>query len=420
MVGRKGEYLFRKPGSDVWRIRLQYPSDTGKPPIRRSLGTTDRAVAEIMAMPLIQAHKVNILRERQRVSLETILRDFPMLQMVRGGAVEPLPVVAGDAVKPITVKAPIIVPPSPVPVKAPVVKPPAPPKSDMVPRIVVGPISAADQAMLDTFLGLKQRNKFYEREARNEWNAFRAFVGGRAMKDCTRVDGRAYATYLSKKGLKSATVTKRINYLSAPIAHDPTFTDTRPNPFDRAVVVVVDDAKEILPFTDDDMTLVRDQMLPKLGPNEKLLWLMCATMGLRHSEAFSIEREHSHKGIRFVKLGQKTKDSKRDVPLPDCLLTFLPARIHGPLFTDNCKNVSKKLLRALRRVGITDPQKNVYSLRHRAHARLRRVRCPEDLQRMIVGHTLGHKHVRKDVHDRYGQGECLVDLTKPFVDQIGF
>ncbi|GMA79288.1 hypothetical protein GCM10025880_57050 [Methylorubrum aminovorans] len=278
--------------------------------------------------------------------------------------------------------------------------------------------------MLEKFLEAKTRNPYYNKEARDTWADFKAFCGGRAMKDCTRTDGRAYAEHLRAKGAKNATIVKKINYLRAPLTHDPEFLATNINPFERAIIHV-DDAKEVLPLTEDEVKLCRDHMLPKLGPNERLLWLLCATMGMRHSEAYTIESEDVEDGIRFVYIAEddengkrrgKTKVSKRRVPLPDCLLPYLPEKITGPLFTDSCKNVSKNLLRAFRRVGITDTNKNVYSLRHRAHDRLRNMAgMTPDIERRIVG----HRGARKDSHDNYGNGHAM-RVLKPFVDQIGY
>ncbi len=47
---RKTDYLFLRDGSRNWQIKLQYPDGR----IEKSLGTSDRAQAEILALPYIQ------------------------------------------------------------------------------------------------------------------------------------------------------------------------------------------------------------------------------------------------------------------------------------------------------------------------------------------------------------------------------
>ena len=63
---RRTDYLFLRPGSRNWQVKLQSP--TGR--VERSLGTADRVQAEILALPMIAEHKVKLLEARPR--LETI------------------------------------------------------------------------------------------------------------------------------------------------------------------------------------------------------------------------------------------------------------------------------------------------------------------------------------------------------------
>ena len=63
---RRTDYLFLRPGSRNWQLKLQSP--TGR--VERSLGTADRVQAEILALPMIAEHKVKLLEARPR--LETI------------------------------------------------------------------------------------------------------------------------------------------------------------------------------------------------------------------------------------------------------------------------------------------------------------------------------------------------------------
>ena len=60
---RRADYLFLRPGSRNWHIKLQSP--TGR--IERSLRTSDRVQAEILALPMIAEHKAKLLEARLRL-----------------------------------------------------------------------------------------------------------------------------------------------------------------------------------------------------------------------------------------------------------------------------------------------------------------------------------------------------------------
>jgi hypothetical protein len=60
---KHGGYLFQRDGSDKWWIKVR---SAGKR-IEKSLGTSDRREAEILAFPLIAAHKQNLLAARPRI-----------------------------------------------------------------------------------------------------------------------------------------------------------------------------------------------------------------------------------------------------------------------------------------------------------------------------------------------------------------
>src|SRR3954465_9354938 len=65
---RRGEYLFRRKGSQNWWLRLQYPeavaAEVGRKKLERSLGTPDRIEAEVLAGPEIVEHKKLLLLYR--------------------------------------------------------------------------------------------------------------------------------------------------------------------------------------------------------------------------------------------------------------------------------------------------------------------------------------------------------------------
>jgi hypothetical protein len=60
---RKIDYLFQRPGSRNWWIKLQAPGKRTE----KSLGTSDRRQAEILALPLISEHKAALLAAKLHV-----------------------------------------------------------------------------------------------------------------------------------------------------------------------------------------------------------------------------------------------------------------------------------------------------------------------------------------------------------------
>lgn len=64
----KADYLFQRPGSSNWWIKLQSPGKR----IEKSLRTRDKKEAEIKASPLINQHKTALLDARPRI--ETVWR----------------------------------------------------------------------------------------------------------------------------------------------------------------------------------------------------------------------------------------------------------------------------------------------------------------------------------------------------------
>src|SRR5450756_146230 len=68
---RHGSYLFQRPGSENFYVKLRSP--TGR--IEKSLGTSVRREAEIAALPLIRDHKAALLAARPRI-VPTFTREF--------------------------------------------------------------------------------------------------------------------------------------------------------------------------------------------------------------------------------------------------------------------------------------------------------------------------------------------------------
>ena len=58
----KRDYLFKRRGSENFWIKLRSPAGR----VERSLGTSDRREAEVLALPLIAQHKAALLAARPR------------------------------------------------------------------------------------------------------------------------------------------------------------------------------------------------------------------------------------------------------------------------------------------------------------------------------------------------------------------
>src|SRR6266436_5538813 len=72
-MARKIDYLFLRNGSRNWHIKLQYPGGR----IEKSLGTSDRAQAEILALPYIEEHKIRLFEARPGVQVTWLHRFAP-------------------------------------------------------------------------------------------------------------------------------------------------------------------------------------------------------------------------------------------------------------------------------------------------------------------------------------------------------
>jgi integrase len=268
-----------------------------------------------------------------------------------------------------------------------------------------------DDALIDTYLKHKNITGYYEREARAVWALYKQLTNVKPLKDASRDDGRKLVNYYEKQDLKSATVQKKIGWLTAAVNLAIDEVKLKFNPF-SSIVPERDDKQRRLPLSETDIRNVK-QNLDRLDEGDQLLFRMLAATGMRLSEAFGIDGEMKERGCRFIIVGSKTSQSLRRVPLPTALLPFLPRKIEGSLFPGGPSAASKRLNRFLNDVGIGDRRKVVHSLRHRAQDRLRAAGCPEDCRWAILGHE------EKTVAKGYGEG-FPVPLLRRWIDKIGF
>jgi integrase len=423
---RKIDYLRLRPGSSNWTIRLQYPDGRD---VVRSLGTPDRRQAEIIAGPMITAHKAALLAARPRLvaswqhayepgrehvapdGARIIATDRELIHIGHNGAItrtEPNGFAANrlenftgtttrDWVRLVG------------------------PNFDRLKRPAVA-VKSGDDAILETYLKHANVTGYYEREARAVWALFKTLCD-KPLKDAGRDDGRKLVAHFvgddpENPKVKSATITKKIGWLTAAVNLAIKEGHLKFNPF-SGVVPQRDDAQRRLPLSDADIAECKIK-LAKLSTADQLLIRILATTGMRLSEAFQIDGEGTEGGVRFVIVGKKTDQSLRRVPLPRDLLPYLPKAIKSQLFPRigtlkrTSDAASKRLMRFLRKdCGITDTRKVIHSLRHRAQDRLRAAECPQDIRWAILGHE------EKSVAAGYGEG-FAVTLLRKWADKIGF
>src|SRR5438552_4238294 len=400
---RKIDYLFLRNGSRNWHIKLQ---SAGGERLEKSLGTSDRAQAEILALPYIQQHKVRLLEARPSVQVSWRHRFAPGQEHITPDGER---IIADDRELIFLNHNGAIVRKEPNGEFA-VALPPLREQKAIVRRDEQRQRTAtsADDALIETYLKHKNVTGYYEREARAAWALFKQLTNGKPLKDASRDDGRKLVDYYEKQGLKSATIQKKIGWLSAAVNLAIDEATLKFNPF-SSIVPERDDKQRRLPLNEADIRNVK-RNLDRLDEGDQLLFRVLAATGMRLSEAFEIDGEMKEHGCRYIIVGRKTSQSLRRVPLPAAVLPFLTRKLEGRLFPGDPRAASKRLNRFLNDVGIGDRRKVVHSLRHRAQDRLRAAGCPEDCR---VGHE------KETVAAGYGEG-FPVALLRRWIDKIGF
>ena len=470
----KEDFLFRRGKSGMYYARFQYPDYMDRAEWKFSLKTKDRKLAEARIAPYVIKHKAllavwaSMAEETEAMTyLTTVVRLYEegehtledgtrvivtqgaALRCNPGGKWEPfeneveketdIPWTAEmsawqksmEATGTRMILAPDLrIPKLAEPAPAPKV---APKESDELAQIV------------ETWITEKQHSKHIANEVRGVLAIWSEISGGKALRDCGRADGVKLREHLFSIGNKLPTVQKKLGHLRAAI-RSATLEEryNGPNPFTALVTKDIKKVKKRYsirgrPFTEDDMAKVRASLADWNDPDTVLLWVLCATTGMRRSEAFLIDGEEVLAGnLRTITLIPtndhdtiKNDESKREIPIPADAIPFLPARITGRLFegkerlvgnrwlSRNPVNIGKRLLRRLEDLGVLGPGKDLKSTRHRAARRMKNARlangsiCQRDLRRQILGHKF------QDVHDEVYANGYPQDMLKEWIDVIG-
>jgi integrase len=429
-------YLFKRKGSDNWYVRLQPP---GQRLVERSLGTPDKAAAELAANDLINQHKAFMYQRRQARVTRVVHGPWqheytPGLHRLPDGghvlATEKA-LTFTDAAGKIAGTKPnggpmIYLTGTPLPAAETFNvlddawdgKIGAGPVPAERPKFIAAK-SSDDDKLLETYITQAGLSKTREAQAREMWRIFRTVVD-KPLAQCTRDDGRKIVAHLeADKPLKSTTLRR---YMVPLIALCNLAIDEGKhagiNPFANCVPDR-EDADERDAFTDDDMKLIRAN-LHRLDKADQLLVRVLATTGMRRGEAFEIDHEKTKNGIRYCEVGSKTPQSRRRVPFPKYLLPHLPRRITDPLFTGRMDNAGKRLRAWLGEIGINDADKApMHSFRHRAAQRMRAANIPEDVREAIGGWANGKgKKISRKYGNKHGAG-YPISMLREAIDKIG-
>jgi integrase len=421
---RKGDYLFKRQGSQNWYIRIQYPQwlaeNLGRKKLELSLETPDRDEAEIKAAEYIADHKRILFLRRVLKRTHHLAASGP--KRFEPGKIHHLPdggiVVASEdkidffdenntfvRTETNTNTANVQLAPTPHEIRQ--IEP------------YLAKKKSTDDDIIKHWIEHRNINDHLAREARKTWSQFKALTKNKPLAKCTRKDGIALANLLLSSGNNSSTVEKKVGHLRAAVNLHMVGSGLTANPFHK-VTPVRDDRLIRVPLSKADMQKAAESM-HRLSGEDQLLWKLLATTGMRLNEAFQINEEHQEEDIRYVHIGTKTASSNRRIPIPTELLDLIPPRIIRPLFNGRSEVAGKRLIYFLKRLEIShDRQKNtgdrrkvVHSLRHRAKDRLRALACPLDIQYEILGHE------KQTVAAGYGHG-YPISTTLSYIDKIGY
>jgi integrase len=420
---KRGErdYLYQRPGSVNWWLRL--PGPDGKR-VAGSLGTPDRRKAEILALPLIAAHKQTLLTGRLRMGLKMVRRydpgtyDMPAPPSAEFPELADLPAWDAfrnnDAARFLATEATLIfldangVPtgrqePNLIEAAYPIEHGPVSERTLVraYREAKTPPIAKrepnADDALIETHIAHVGLRGYPAKEARDMWELYKQLSDNKPLREATRDDGRKLVAHFADK--KRATIVRKLVPLVAAVnlaIDERKLPADHVNPFSNVLPKATKEQKEAaknderIPFSDDDMAVLFAN-LKNLSKSDQTLFRILAATGMRREEPFQIDGEASEGKIRYVRVGTKSEASDRRVPLPTSLLPYLPKVIKGKLFTGNVEQAGKRLNKFIRACGFTDKRYVLHCLRHRAATKLSVAECPDGILWALGGWSSGRK-----------------------------
>lgn len=239
------------------------------------------------------------------------------------------------------------------------------------------------------------------------------------MTKLTRTQALAYRDALLDR-VRPASVERYVTTVKAVINHSIDELGLQMNnPFNRLKVKgAAASAGDRQSLSETDVIAVRGAISSE---DLKALYEALAATGARLSEVCGMEVGDMNPLERAIHIRPnsirklKTSSSERIIPLPDVAYDLLCKLTHGregdePLFVrygrpNGNTAASAALMKSVRKV-ITEKKKGVHSLRHRKADQLRQIEAPDELRKVILGHS------NREVAARYGDGYSLEVLRK--------
>ncbi|PCH72233.1 MAG: integrase [Rhodobacteraceae bacterium] len=244
------------------------------------------------------------------------------------------------------------------------------------------------------------------------------------LEDLTRGDALKYRDHLLDR-VSPNSVTRYINIVRAVINH--TINEhgmAIVNPFHNLRVKGAgNSAGDRLPLTAQEALAGFDGM--GTAADLRAIYLTLWDTGARLAEitGLLVEDVNLQEGTIHIRgnsiRGLKTASSKRVIPLSDRAVEALQEHRQGkqdedPIFARYGRvggntAASAAMMKHFRSV-IPDRKKSLHSLRHKKKDDLRAVECPEEISKVLLGHS------NTDVSARYGSGYTL-EILRDWMDQ---
>ena len=233
------------------------------------------------------------------------------------------------------------------------------------------------------------------------------FDGERDVAEVTRGEARAFLAAFSE-GRRPTYVNTVLSAASALFGWAEREAEARAgNPFARLRMVDRERPSERRhPFTDDDLRAIWPTVREQRDAGRRWVPELMLRLGMRPEEAAQLHTRDlgEERGLPYLHVrageGQRLKNSasERKLPLLDGLQPFLSWAMKQPdgflfgaapgcLDRGRCTRISNWYTETMRRHGIEDPKKVLYSLRHTVATRLALAEVPHER----IGDLLGHE-----------------------------
>ncbi len=309
-------------------------------------------------------------------------------------------------------------------------------------RALKTPLPTLLSELIDVYLkhhpNHKGRDTIFAQKTSRDWNRFITIIGDMPVDRLNRELVRSYISKREEDGVKSGTIQRELNTLRAIITiskREGYFY--KDNPFEAIRPNLRNDAKERMPFTFDELALIREKCLDIDDDIRQivLITMYCGArigeiVGLRKQDYLMIDKIPC---IRITEYGNKTvktSNSIREIPLlpeaNEAVLRAIKASDSDALFPryNNLKDkpssnsASTYIAKWLR--DITNTDKTSHCFRHTVRDLLRNSDATKDIMDEI------HGGAKQNIADTYGQGrtakkkrDALLKAWKLFFRHIG-